>query len=195
MERQGVRAKARPTDASWTEAQQYVLRAQCGDRRAFGEIVRLVAPSLRAFIRHSARGALSRLSDDLAQETFLRMLRKLKDLREPGRLRPWAFQIAANVIFDAHRSDCRLPLQADEEPNDAVEPTFEVRVDNRVVASRALRAVPIDQAIVLVLLYVEGFDRREVAEILGVPVGTVDSRRARGLAAARAVLEAEEESA
>ena len=86
---------------------ELVEQSLAGDRQAFGRIVARYQ-SLVCALAYSATGSRSH-SEDLAQETFLTAWRKLRDLREPGRLCAWLCGIARNVIHGDRRRLGRQP--------------------------------------------------------------------------------------
>jgi RNA polymerase sigma-70 factor, ECF subfamily len=136
-------------------------------------------------------------AEDLVQETYLKALRSFHTLRDPERVRPWLFQILSRLVIDHHRSALReVPIEspdeldgfslydriADEDPlpyADNLHDAFLAQFPDEEVR-RALLALPEIYRIPLVLLYVEDLSYRELAEVLGCPVGTVMSRLHRG---------------
>jgi len=158
----------------------------------------LTLPHLSALYRLALRmvGDPS-AAEDLVQETYLRALRSFATLRDPARAKAWLFQILSRLVIDRHRSSRReVPLPedeelerfslyqriADEDPfpySDDVHGDFlaEFRDDD---VRRALLAIPEIYRVPLVLVYVEEMSYRELADVLGCPVGTVMSRLFRG---------------
>jgi RNA polymerase sigma-70 factor (ECF subfamily) len=136
-------------------------------------------------------------AEDLVQETYLRALQSFATLRDPGRVRPWLFQILSRLVIDRHRTASReTALEApeeldrfslydrvsDEDPfpySDSLHDDFLAQFRDEDVR-RALLALPEVYRMPLVLLYVEELSYRELAEVLGCPVGTVMSRLHRG---------------
>jgi RNA polymerase sigma-70 factor, ECF subfamily len=136
-------------------------------------------------------------AEDLVQETYLKARQSFSTLRDPERVRPWLFQILSRLAIDRHRAAGReVPLEdpneldrfslyeriTDEDPlpySDHLHDDFLARFPDEDVR-RALLALPQAYRIPLVLLYVEDLTYRELAEVLGCPVGTVMSRLHRG---------------
>jgi len=150
-----------------------VLRAQAGDRAAFGALVE----------RHQARvvAACLRLSEnppeakDLAHEALVQAWLELPQLRVPDRFGAWLRIITLNVFrmrYRRRRDEVRLPedLPADPPTDRSIE---------RAV-SRALFRLSPAHRVPLVLHHLEGLSTQEVAAILDVPRGTVLSRLHRG---------------
>src|SRR5262245_25964381 len=114
---------ALPTAAAMSDEQLW--RRSCeGDREAFSKIVERYQ-SLICSLAYSACGALG-TSEDMAQETFMTAWHRLKDLREPSKLRAWLCGIVRNIAANAVRRDLRhggapesLEVVADQaSPND-----------------------------------------------------------------------------
>jgi RNA polymerase sigma-70 factor (ECF subfamily) len=136
-------------------------------------------------------------AQDLVQETFLRAFRFF-DKYEPGtNCKAWLYRILKNTFINRYRQQHRRPNEVDF---DAIEETHEVQVKHtglkpgdpeesfmnnmlRTDVRQALEKLPADYREALFLSLVEGFSYREIAEMVGCPIGTVMSRihRARKL--------------
>jgi RNA polymerase sigma-70 factor (ECF subfamily) len=130
------------------------------------------APDLARYLRRLVRNAEQ--ATDLAHETFVRAMRADRQPERESEFRPWLYRIASNLAIDQLRRPRVFGLNAvfrSAEPP-AVEEMDQVRT--------ALRSIPSDQAVALVLAFHEGFSRREIAQILRVSEETVKSRIARG---------------
>jgi len=143
-------------------------------------------------------------AEDLVQETYLRALRGFASLRDHGAARGWLFQILSRLVTDRHRVAGReVPLPPAEELDrfslyDLISEEDPLPYSNRLhedflgqfrdeEVRAALLALPEAFRVPLVLLYTEGMTYREMADVLGCPVGTVMSRLHRG----RKILERE----
>lgn len=150
--------------------------AQAGDREAFGELVTRYAASARRV----ARAVLGNLedADDAAQDGFLSALRHLGRY-DPGRpFGPWLLRIVANAATDRLRrrrvrtADAIPPTLAARDPG----PDREADKSALYTALRhGLSTLPERQRVAVVLFDVEGYTHAEIAEVLGIPVGTVRS--------------------
>jgi len=158
----------------------------------------LVLPHLQAVYRLAARltGNAS-AAEDLTQETFLKALEAFPSLRHPERVRPWLFQILSRLVVDRHRSlEREVSLEdsgdadrfslfdrvADEDPfpySERLHDDFLALFQDEDVR-RALLSLPEVYRVPLVLVYTEELSYRELAEVLGCPLGTVMSRLHRG---------------
>lgn len=138
----------------------------------------LEAP-LRGYLNRLVQGRA--VTDDVLQETFLRMWRGLKWLRDPALLKPWAYRIATREAQRAMgREHKRERLDAGAEALDALAVPFDdpaARLDAEAYLSKITPAA----RIVLVAHYFEGLSLDEIAAIAGAPLGTVKSRLASGL--------------
>ncbi len=160
-----------------------VLRARQGSRRAAEE---LFARHWRAAWRraYAVTGRRS-LADDVAQEAMVRALGRLDDLDDPERFAAWLHRSVTHRALDALRAERKLcDLDAVGEPAvDWVDPAGE-----RGDVQAAVAALDPDRRVAVVMRYWLDLTPGEIADALGVPVGTVHSRLARGLADLRAVL-------
>lgn len=136
-------------------------------------------------------------AEDLVQETYLKALKSFRTLRDRDRVRPWLFQILSRLAIDRHRAAAReVPLEdshepdrfslydriADEDPlpySDRLHDEFLAQFQDEEVR-RALLALPEAYRVPLVLLYTEDLSYRELARMVGCPVGTIMSRLHRG---------------
>lgn len=125
------------------------------------------------------------LADDLVQQTCYQALRKQRHLRDIDAAEAWLFRILANCLTDHHRM--RREILSDDlheiERRTPEHATHEDQVARRVRA--AIASLPLPQRQIVTLVDLEGFAYAAVAEILGIPVGTVMSRLARGRRALR----------
>ncbi len=152
------------------------------DRDAFAELFEFFAPRLKSFMQRS--GVSEAAAEELAQEALLAVWRKaaLFDPASTGAA-AWIFTIARNLRIDAHRrekrgglteaSDVEIEFQVDESP----------QPDSRLAAAQseqrvraALSRLSSDQMRVVELSFFEEKAHAEIAELLGIPLGTVKSR-------------------
>ena len=127
--------------------------------------------------------------DDALQEAYLKAYRGLDRFR-PGRdFGAWLYRVTYNACIDELRKRKRSPVPR-EEPLDhtSAQPGPERVVSASETVRAALAELPTDQRVTVVLVDGQGFDHREVANILGVAPGTVASRLHRARAALRRVL-------
>lgn len=162
---------------------QWVLRAQFGDREAIEALLRAVQPMLMRYVRAIAG---PRAAEDVSQEVMVTVYRKLWTLSSPDLFRPWMFRIASRTAFHHLKKRRRWPdhLRDDDALPELAAPDFSEiasRVDELL---QDPRVTPASRA-VLALHFKEGLTLPEVAAVLDVPLGTVKSRLAYGLATLR----------
>ena len=151
----------------------------------FRHSVEAMIPALRRYARALARDA--DIADDLVQDTLVRALRSEK-LFIGGDLRAWLYTISTNLNRNRRRSLARQPAMM--ELFDTTPDASGTEAEGRDI-SRALATLAEDQRAVLLLVVLEGLSYRDVADIQGVPIGTVMSRLARARAHIKAALEGE----
>jgi RNA polymerase sigma-70 factor, ECF subfamily len=154
-----------------------VLRCQSGDREAFDLLLETIQASLWRYISNLS-GAPD-LADDILQDVFLIIYRKIGWLNDPDLFRPWAYRIATRETFRILKKRSKWREDPLDEVGAAasfagheVSPTLDAKLLAKV--SPASRAV-------LMLHYLEDLSLNETAEALDLSVGTVKSRLAYGL--------------
>lgn len=145
--------------------------------KAFDQLVRKYQSSVRRFFLNQTCGD-AELSDDLAQETFIKAYTGLSSFRNLSSFSTWLYRIACNVFYDYLRSrketndlDCR---QVDEE--------YSVRqpdVGQKMDLYRALATLKDVERTCITLFYMEDLSIEKIAGITGCPVNTVKSHLAR----------------
>jgi RNA polymerase sigma-70 factor (ECF subfamily) len=143
----------------------------------FRQSVEATIPALRRYARALTRD--TDIADDLVQDTLVRALRS-EHLFHGGDIRSWLYTILTNLNRNRLRSLARRPAMSSIEDNDAPDMAGP-EAGGRDIA-RALATLVEDQRAALLLVVLEGMSYREVAEVQGVPIGTVMSRLARARA-------------
>lgn len=152
----------------------------------------LVLPHLDRLLRFAQRRvASSGDAEDAVQDTCVKAWLSFADLRDSERVRPWLYRILRSVMSDnIEKSDRRRQLvditrleQAHEEliggDTDVVFSEVAAKLDSEML-TRALSLIPEDFATAVELHDIDGFKYHEIAEIAGIPIGTVMSRISRG---------------
>lgn len=122
-------------------------------------------------------------ADDLVHDCLVRALDKLHTRRDDADVRAWLFTILHNLFVSQHRRrrtrSGTVPLTEDHENAATIPATQEDRLAWRDLL-RGLDRLPEEQRSVLLLVSVEDLSYAETAQVLGIPIGTVMSRLARG---------------
>ncbi|HKR02854.1 MAG TPA: RNA polymerase sigma factor [Pyrinomonadaceae bacterium] len=169
---------------------RWVLRAQSGDREAFDSLLQAVQEPLYRYILRLTNERT--LAEDILQEVFIRIYRKLGWLRDPDLFRPWAYRIASRETFKRLKRERHWAEQVrDESVLEAIpaEPSAEDFAPELIEHLPRLiaRVSPASRA-VLILHYLEEMPLSEVADVLGIAAGTAKSRLAYGLASLRGAI-------
>lgn len=186
-----------PEAGALAEEERTIAEAQRGSIDAFNRLV-------RAYERQVYNVALrvvgnADLAEDVTQDTFLLAYKSLHQFRG-GIFRAWLLRIATNRCYDELRRRQRRPansfdvlgfepqvewstLPESEDPQERAE-----RLELARALQGALRELPDDQRVVVVLSDVQGYSYDEIAQITGVSLGTVKSRLSRGRGRLREIL-------
>ena len=131
-------------------------------------------------------------AEDLVQETLTRAIGGARGFRKGGNLRGWLFSIMHNAFISSVRSRRTAERElGDDLPELRQPPTQLDRLEVRDVLA-ALSRLPEAQRVALVLVALEDFSYSEAARVLGVPLGTLMSRLARGREALRRAMNEDE---
>jgi RNA polymerase sigma factor RpoE len=168
--------------------QTLVKRAQCGDRRAFGELVKRHQRRLRLSLRRFL--SLSSDIDDVMQESFIRAYRALENFRGECLFSTWMHRIVINTALNHHKArtrelstiaftdaDYTVFFERPEELKDLSTPDSILESKQTAIeVAFALENMPTDFRTALLLHEVDGLSYDEIAKQMACPVGTVRSR-------------------
>jgi RNA polymerase sigma-70 factor (ECF subfamily) len=160
-------------------------------RESFGTALITQLPALRRYAR--ALVGSSALADDLVQDCIERALRQWEGLRDGQRLASWLRSILHNLYVDELRRN-RTRGHEQEIAELADELSFSAPAHDGTMAFefvRAMDSLSVEHRQVLLLVGLEDMNYREIAAELGIPIGTVMSRLARGRERLRSALEGE----
>ena len=168
---------------------------QEGDPRPFEQFVHDQAPGLIGFFLRL--GATRTEAEDLAQDSFLRMVQRLDRYQAQGRPQAWLLRIARNAWIDRRRRDAIRPWRSGGAPVEEVDLALEAPGPERVAEDQedherlhaAMERLSVGQREVFELGGLQGLPYGEVAEALGIPVGTVKSRMHHAVRRMRSLLE------
>lgn len=163
-----------------------IVRAALGDRASLDRLLRVIQQPLFDHIAFIVGDA--DVASDVLQTVLIAICRSLIRLRDPGLFRAWVFRIATREAVRAQRRASRsramrLDVVPDIPNQDADEPTFDSELQGAL--ANLVAELPRACGVVVRLRYLEQLSVLEVAEALDIPVGTVKSRAAYGIALLR----------
>lgn len=162
-----------------------VSLARTGDRNAFEELVRRRQSPIRNLMRRFCNN--DTLADDLAQQVFLQVWLKIRTLRRAKSFPAWLKRLAVRVWLQHLRKNDALHNAG--ELTDVVLSEVETHGVGMDL-DQALGTLPETVRSCVVLSYHEGMSHREIAKLMGLPMGTVKSHINRGAQRLRQVLSA-----
>jgi RNA polymerase sigma-70 factor (ECF subfamily) len=167
-----------------------VERAQQGDDVAFGELVDLDGDRCYAIAYRILRDVPR--AQDAVQQAFLLAWRELPRLRDPARFEVWLHRLLVNACYEEARRHRRwstrvraLPIEGPGGPDTTVS------VVERDALERAFQRLTPEHRAVFVLHHYAGYPLAAIADVVGVPVGTVKSRLHHATRNVRAAIEAD----
>lgn len=171
--------------------QALVERARNGDREAYEALARASADRLYAIAWQVTRDP--DLADDAVQQGLVAMWRDLPSLRDPARFEAWTYRLVTNACLQDLRRRRRsgvVALAPDQVVPDRRD--FAAAMALRDQLDRALATLSPDHRAVIVLRHFVDLPIDEIADVLGIPRGTVASRLHHATSALRAAVEAGE---
>ena len=165
-------------------------RAQRGDQRAWRDLVERYQQPVYALIFRMLAGRARHRAEDLAQETFVRVLGALDrfDPAGPATLSTWILTIAARLTLNELRRRDSAALADEPIADDRADADSE-RARLGAAIATAMHALPAEQRTALVLREYHELSYAEIAGVLDLDVGTVKSRISRARAALRDLLQ------
>jgi RNA polymerase sigma-70 factor (ECF subfamily) len=170
---------------------QLVERAQRGDRDAYERLARASADRMYAVAYQITRDRDR--ADDAVQQALVAMWRDLPSLREPDRFEGWTYRLVTRACLMELRGRRRaavVELPAEDVVLGDGDPA--AGIARRDQLQRALDTLTPDHRAVIVLRHLTGLPLDEIAEVLGIPYGTVASRLHHATRALRAAVESDE---
>ena len=158
-----------PTDISLV-AQVAVL----GNKRAFDELIRRYQSPVRRFFLHQTLGD-EQLSDDLAQDTFIKAYTNIGKFRGLASFQTWLMRIAYNVFYDYTRSKKQT-----DDIDGIQQPSLQTSTVVGMDVYEALRLLKSEERTCITLQLIDGYDIVGIAKITGMKEGTVKSHLSRG---------------
>ena len=170
-------------------SEELVERARRGDHAAFEHLAASSIDRLYAIARRVLRDSTA--AEDAVQECLVRAWRDLRALRDPGRWDAWLYRLLLNACRDEQRRARRRPVTIVVGPLEPVAaPDLALGIAGRDELERGFQRLTAEHRMVLALHYYGGFRLTEIADLLGIPEGTINSRIHYGGRALRSALEA-----
>lgn len=164
-----------------------VRQAQGGDQPAFEQLIRPAYDRLYATAYRLTRDRFA--AEDAVQDAIVRCWRDIRGLKDPERFEAWLHRLLVNSCADHGRRVARRPIEIQSPPMESPALVDEyAAVGEHDALERAFTQIPMAQRVALVLTHYLGYSAPEVAEIVGIPVGTVYSRVHKGNLAMREAL-------
>jgi len=170
-----------------------IERAQAGDREAFASVAFSLNPRLYGVAQRILRDAEA--AGDAVQEALVRIWRDLPSLREPERIEAWSYRLLVRACHDELRKRRGRPPVLPLLPDDGAVDQSIGSVADRDQLERAFRNLSSGHRAAVVLHYYRDLSLREIADVLGVPIGTVRSRLHYARRSIRAAIEADARAA
>lgn len=182
MKAQQIAKPLRPDGASLKEA---IRLAQQGDAAAFETIYQLHSRRVYALCLRMIGDPAE--AEDLAQEAFLQLFRKIHTFRGESAFSSWLHRLTANIVLMRFRKKRPVPVSLEEmtRPDDEEKrPTFEIGAPDlrlsglfdRINLRAALEQLPEGYRSMFLLHDVQGYEHNEIARILGCSVGNSKSQ-------------------
>lgn len=175
-----------------TREEKLMMQTKQGDAEAVEELIGLLYPEI---LRYCLWHAPNRdLAEDAAQETFLKAIRYYDRYVHKGKCKAFLYRIAANTCVDMRRRMRAGESSIEDIPEElpCEEPGFQ-RIHDDLNFRRQIRALPPEQQEVLLLRFGQELTLRQIAQITGTPLRTVQSRLRAALKRLKSQIEKEEQ--
>lgn len=157
--------------------EQLLVLMERGDQLAFEAFVRRYHGPLYGFLERLLHDRQK--AEDLVQETFLRLLRQLRQDKPPDHAKAWLYRVAHNLCRDywrstGYRTDSIVARELPERPDEAAEVVelYERQETRRELIS-ALEQLPQSQREIVMLRFFQDMKLQEISQVLEMPLGTV----------------------
>ncbi|THG43058.1 RNA polymerase sigma factor [Muribaculum caecicola] len=162
----------------WEELALIAKCATTDSRSAFERLVVEYSPELRRYLMNLTLGDAS-LTDDLAQDTFLKAYMSIRSFQGLSRFKTWLFRIAINEYYAyvRKRREQRMDGMAETPVIECVTPLRNVEAG--IDAQKCLAVLSETERSVVLLFYMNDLPIKEIVKITGMPEGTVKSHLSR----------------
>ena len=167
-----------------------VIRAQRGDEQAFASLAVAAGDRLHALSHRILRDI--DLAEDATQHALLAIWRDLPQLRDPARFDAWSYRLVVRACYvEGRRKRQWAPNLRVLPVDEPAGPDATGWVHDRDQLERGFRRLSMDHRVVVVLHHYLDLPLEEVADTLGIPLGTVRSRLLHAMRGLRAALDAD----
>ncbi len=154
--------------------QVLILRCQIGDKDALAELIERYEAPLRYFI--SRLSANPETAEDIFQDTWLTVIRRIQSLKKTGAFSTWLYRIARNKVYQQFRRKRKLS-ELDQNiavPNNTENDVFSP--EDAVKVHRCLKELLPEYREVLMLRFLEQMSYEQISQVINCRLGTVKSR-------------------
>lgn len=157
-----------------------IIRARGGDLDAFEQILSFYEKAIYNYCLRILKN--SQNAKDATQETFIKVYTHRKSIDPEKNLKTWIFTIATNTVYDFLRGKKRKNEVSLDEENETISGLETYYPQEGLVSDvdKALMEINFEYKNALLLFYQQGFEYKEIAEILGMPINTVKTHIKRG---------------
>ncbi len=157
-----------------------LIRAQTGDLDVFEYILSFYEKAIYNYCLHILKNTQN--AKDVTQETFIKVYIHRKEIDPEKNIKTWIFTIATNTTYDFLRGKKRKNEISLDEENETISSTETYYPQECLVSDvdKALSQINPEYKRALLLFYQQGFDYKEIAEILEMPLNTVKTHISRG---------------
>jgi RNA polymerase sigma-70 factor, ECF subfamily len=151
-----------------------ILRCQIGDREALAELINRYLPPLRYFISHLSEN--TEMTEDIVQDTWVSVIRKIHTLRNIDAFPTWIYRIARNKAYQQLRIKKRRSEFNENMIVPDESPERELRVEDAALIHTSLKELPPEHREVLVLRFMEQMSYQQIADVQNCNLNTIKSR-------------------
>ena len=156
------------------QLENIVIRCKAGERQAFEELFELYQPRLKYYVRRLDSNSET---DDILQDIWIKVFRKIRKLKENNSFPVWLYRIARNEVFGKFRQNEKfVELPQEQELTEHSDDNHEFSAEDAEHLHNALNKIQPYHREVLTLSFIEQMTYQQIAEIVGCNIGTVRSR-------------------
>ena len=156
------------------QLENIVIRCKSGQREAFEELFALYQPRLKYYIRRLNSNSET---EDILQDIWIKVFRKIRKLKENSSFPIWLFSIARNEVFERLRKNKKFfELPQEQELTEYVDDDHEFSAEDAEHLHNALNKIQPYHREVLTLSFIEQMTYEQIGQVIGCSIGTVRSR-------------------